>query len=251
MDQDAPNQTHFGFQQVPVADKARRVGAVFDSVATRYDLMNDLMSFGLHRIWKRFALSQTGLRPGGRALDIAGGTGDIARGLARQVGDAGSVTMADINRAMLDEGRRHLVDAGFGARVALCQADAEALPFRDDWFDCATIAFGLRNVTRKENALASIYRVLRPGGRLLVLEFSQPTLAAIEPLYDLYSFRVLPWLGKTIAHDAPSYQYLAESIRMHPDQLTLKAMMETAGFEQCRYFNLSGGIVALHVGYKF
>ncbi|HET7587041.1 MAG TPA: bifunctional demethylmenaquinone methyltransferase/2-methoxy-6-polyprenyl-1,4-benzoquinol methylase UbiE [Gammaproteobacteria bacterium] len=250
MDKDASNQTHFGFQQVPVGEKARRVGAVFDSVAGRYDLMNDLMSFGLHRLWKRFTLTQTGLRPGGRALDIAGGTGDIARGLARQVGESGRVTMADINRSMLTQGRRRLVDAGFGTRIALCQANAEALPFQDDHFDCATIAFGLRNVTDKDAALASMFRVLRPGGRLLVLEFSQPTVSAVEPFYDLYSFKALPWLGKIVAHDEASYRYLAESIRMHPDQATLKQMMQDAGFEQCRYFNLSGGIVALHVGYK-
>ncbi|HET6725797.1 MAG TPA: bifunctional demethylmenaquinone methyltransferase/2-methoxy-6-polyprenyl-1,4-benzoquinol methylase UbiE [Gammaproteobacteria bacterium] len=251
MDKDASGQTHFGFQQVPVNEKAHRVGAVFDSVATRYDLMNDLMSFGLHRLWKRFTLAQTGVRPGGRALDIAGGTGDVARGLAKQVGAAGSVTMADINYAMLTQGRHRLVDAGFGTRIALCQADAEALPFRDDWFDCVTIAFGLRNVTHKEAALASMYRVVRPGGRLLVLEFSQPTVAAIEPFYDLYSFKALPLMGKFVAHDEASYRYLAESIRMHPDQATLKQMMEDAGFEQCRYHNLSGGIVALHVGFKF
>lgn len=243
-------RTHFGFEQVSAADKARRVGAVFTSVADNYDLMNDLMSFGLHRLWKRFALAQTGLRPGGRALDIAGGSGDIARGLANQVGADGQVVLADINRAMLLNGRRKLVDAGVGARVTLAQADAEALPFPDDDFDCVTIAFGLRNVTRKEAALASMYRVLRPGARLLVLEFSQPTLAAVEPVYDLYSFKVLPWLGRTVARDAASYRYLAESIRMHPDQETLKQMMADAGFERCRYFNLSAGIVALHIGYK-
>lgn len=246
----AEDRTHFGFEQVPTADKARRVGAVFDSVADHYDLMNDLMSFGLHRLWKRFTLGQTGLRPGGRALDIAGGTGDIARGLARQVGADGEVVLADLNHAMLLRGRRRLVDAGVGAQIDLCQADAESLPFASNHFDCTTIAFGLRNVTRKDAALASIHRVLRPGGRLLVLEFSQPTMAAAEPLYDLYSFKVLPWLGKTIAGDADSYRYLAESIRMHPDQETLKDMMTAAGLERCRYFNLSGGIVALHIGYK-
>jgi demethylmenaquinone methyltransferase/2-methoxy-6-polyprenyl-1,4-benzoquinol methylase len=250
MEQDAPDQTHFGFQQVPEDQKARRVGAVFDSVASRYDVMNDLMSFGLHRVWKRFALTQTGLAPGGRALDIAGGTGDIARGLARQVGESGGVTMADINLAMLTQGRHRLVDAGFGTRVSLCQADAEALPFRGDYFDCATIAFGLRNVTRKEAALASIFRVIRPGGRLLILEFSQPTVSAVEPLYDLYSFKALPLMGRIVARDEASYRYLAESIRMHPDQATLKQMMRDAGFERCHYFNVSGGIVALHVGYK-
>lgn len=243
-------RTHFGFEQVSVADKARRVGAVFSSVADNYDLMNDLMSFGLHRLWKRFALSQTGLRPGDRALDIAGGTGDVARGLARQVGPDGEIVLADINREMLEHGRRRLVDAGIGAQVTLCQANAEELPFAADYFDCATMAFGLRNVTRKDAALASIFRVLKPGGRLLVLEFSHPVVTAVEPFYDLYSFKVLPWLGDKVAHDAASYRYLAESIRMHPDQETLKEMMGAAGFERCRYFNVSAGIVALHVGYK-
>jgi demethylmenaquinone methyltransferase/2-methoxy-6-polyprenyl-1,4-benzoquinol methylase len=243
-------RTHFGFEQVSVADKARRVGAVFSSVADNYDLMNDLMSFGLHRLWKRFALSQTGLRPGDRALDIAGGTGDVASGLARQVGPDGEIVLADINREMLEHGRRRLVDAGIGAQVTLCQANAEELPFAADYFDCATMAFGLRNVTRKDAALASIFRVLKPGGRLLVLEFSHPVVTAVEPFYDLYSFKVLPWLGDKVAHDAASYRYLAESIRMHPDQETLKEMMGAAGFERCRYFNLSAGIVALHVGYK-
>ena len=245
-----PQRTHFGFQQVPVGDKARRVGAVFSSVAGKYDLMNDLMSLGLHRLWKRFTLMQTGLRPGHRALDVAGGTGDLARGLAKQVGADGQIVLADINGAMLEQGRRRLVDAGYGARVTLCQADAEALPLASNYFNCATIAFGLRNVTCKERALASLYRVLKPGGRLLVLEFSQPTLAAVEPFYDWYSFKVLPWLGAKVADDADSYRYLAESIRMHPDQETLKEMLAAAGFERCRYFNLSAGIVALHVGYK-
>jgi demethylmenaquinone methyltransferase/2-methoxy-6-polyprenyl-1,4-benzoquinol methylase len=250
MEEQNTSRTHFGFEQVATAEKARRVGEVFSSVAGRYDLMNDLMSFGLHRLWKRFTLMQTGLRPGGKALDIAGGTGDIAKGLARQVGAEGRVTLAEINLAMLLQGRRRLVDAGFGTRVALCQADAEALPFPDRHFDCATIAFGLRNVTRKTQALESIQRVLKPGGRVLVLEFSQPTLAAIEPFYDAYSFKVLPRLGKFVAHDEASYRYLAESIRMHPDQATLKQMMQDAGFENCRYFNLAGGIVALHLGFK-
>lgn len=243
-------ETHFGFQQVPIEDKARRVGAVFSSVASHYDLMNDLMSFGLHRLWKRFMLTQTGLRPGQQALDIAGGTGDLARGLARQVGSRGGVAMADINFEMLSQGRQSVVDSGYGARIALCQANAEALPFRSGRFDCATIAFGLRNVTHKQAALESILRVLRPGARLLVLEFSTPTLSTIEPVYDLYSFKVLPWMGKVIAGDAPSYRYLAESIRMHPDQKTLASMMTNAGFDRVRHHNLSGGIVALHVGYK-
>jgi demethylmenaquinone methyltransferase/2-methoxy-6-polyprenyl-1,4-benzoquinol methylase len=250
MEEQDASHTHFGFEQVATADKARRVGEVFSSVASRYDLMNDLMSLGLHRLWKRFTLTQTGLRPGGEALDLAGGTGDMAKGLARQVGAGGRVTLADINHAMLLEGRRRLVDSGFGARIALCQADAEALPFPDRHFNLATIAFGLRNVTNKAEALESIYRVLKPSARMLVLEFSQPTLAAIEPFYDAYSFKVLPALGKFVARDEASYRYLAESIRMHPDQATLKQMMREAGFENCRYFNLAGGIVALHLGFK-
>lgn len=242
--------THFGYEQVAVGDKAGRVRHVFESVAERYDLMNDLMSFGAHRLWKRFALSQTGLKKGQRALDVAGGSGDLARGLAAQVGETGCVLLTDINAAMLEQGRRRLVDAGWSSTVKYLQADAERLPFAADAVDCITIGFGLRNVTRKEVALASMYRVLKPGGRLLVLEFSKPVAPGLKPLYDAFSFRVLPWLGRRVARDEASYRYLAESIRMHPDQETLKGMMQAAGFERCDYFNLSGGIVALHRGYK-
>lgn len=245
-----PNTTDFGYERVAVDEKAARVRQVFESVARRYDLMNDLMSFGAHRWWKRFALGQTGLKPGQRALDVAGGSGDLALGLARQVGDAGQVLLTDINAAMLAEGRRKLVDAGAAANVQYLQADAESLPFADRSFHCVTIGFGLRNVTRKERALESMFRVLKPGGRLLVLEFSKPTTPGLKPFYDRYSFSVLPWLGKYVAKDEASYRYLAESIRMHPDQDTLKGMMQGAGFERCDYFNLSGGIVALHRGYR-
>jgi len=241
--------TDFGFQRVPPEDKARRVRGVFDSVADRYDLMNDLMSAGTHRLWKRFTLALANLRPGQRALDVAGGTGDLAAGLARQVGERGLVVLTDINAAMLARGRDRLLDAGKAANVAYVQADAERLPFPDGTFDCVTIGFGLRNVTDKAAALASMRRTLKPGGQLLVLEFSQP-VAALKPLYDAYSFRVLPLLGRYVAGDEASYRYLAESIRMHPDQETLLAMMRAAGLEGCRYYNLSGGIVAVHRGYQ-
>ena len=242
--------TDFGFQRVPREDKARRVRGVFDSVADRYDLMNDLMSGGTHRIWKRFTLALANLRPGQRALDVAGGTGDLAAGLARQVGERGLVVLTDINAAMLERGRDRLIDAGIAANIACVQADAERLPFADATFDCVTIGFGLRNVTDKAAALASMSRTLKPGGQLLVLEFSQPRLAGLKPLYDAYSFRVLPLLGRYVAGDEASYRYLAESIRMHPDQETLLAMLREAGLEACRYHNLSGGIVAVHRGYK-
>ncbi len=242
--------THFGFQEIPIAEKARRVGQVFSSVADRYDLMNDLMSLGIHRLWKRFMLSQTGLKAGQMALDVAGGTGDITRGLAKQVGANGRVLLTDINASMLEKGRRRMVDAGVAGNVDYVQADAEHLPFPVNSFDCITIAFGLRNVTRKDTALASMYRVLKPGGRLLILEFSRPTAPGLKPVYDFYSFKVLPQIGKWVARDEASYRYLAESIRVHPDQETLKSMMQTASFERCSYFNLSGGIVALHRGYR-
>ncbi len=238
----------FGYQQVPTAEKAARVRGVFDSVAGSYDLMNDLMSGGLHRLWKRFALLQTGLRPGGRALDVASGTGDLGLGLARQVGPGGLAVLTDINAEMLARGRDRLLDAGICGNVAFAIADAERLPFPDASFDCVTIGFGLRNVTDKPAALASMRRVLRPGGRLLVLEFSKPRPAALRPAYDAYSFKVLPQLGRLVAGDEASYRYLAESIRMHPDQETLAAMMKDAGLEDCRWHNLAGGIVALHVG---
>ena len=241
----------FGYQEVPTAEKAQRVRAVFDSVADKYDLMNDLMSAGVHRLWKRYTLSQTGLRPGQVALDVAGGTGDIAAGMAKQVGASGLVVLSDINAAMLEVGRNRLLDRGLMHNVRFSLANAECLPFEDESFDCVTIAFGLRNVTDKPAALASMRRVLRPGGRLLVLEFSKPVVPGLKPVYDVYSFSVLPWLGKRIAGDADSYQYLAESIRRFPDQETLCAMMREAGLEDCRHHNLSGGIVALHKGFRY
>lgn len=242
--------THFGFREVPVQAKAGLVAQVFDSVATKYDLMNDAMSFGIHRIWKQFAVGQSGVRTGQHVLDVAGGTGDLAAKFAKRVGSAGNVVVADINAAMLDVGRRRLADRGIAGNVEFVQADAERLPFGDDQFDCVSIAFGLRNVTRKDAALASMFRVLKPGGRLLVLEFSQPIFPGLGTLYDVYSFSLLPLLGRIIANDESSYRYLVESIRKHPDQETLKSMMEAAGFEKVHYFNLSGGIVALHRGYK-
>jgi demethylmenaquinone methyltransferase/2-methoxy-6-polyprenyl-1,4-benzoquinol methylase len=242
--------TDFGFESVPRGEKKHRVREVFDSVADRYDLMNDLMSLGLHRAWKRFALMHTGLRPGGAALDLAAGSGDLSLGMAQQVGHDGAVFSTDINARMLARGRDRLLDAGHAGDVHFVLADAEQLPFRSRQFDCVTIGFGLRNVTDKAVALRSMYRVLRPGGRALILEFSKLTLAALEPLYDFYSFRVLPRLGRLVLDDAASYRYLAESIRRHPDQETLKALMVAQGFERCRYHNLSGGIVALHIGYR-
>lgn len=247
-----PRQTaDFGFEEVTAEDKARRVKGVFDSVASRYDLMNDLMSLGIHRLWKRFTIEQTGLRPGDRALDVAGGTGDLSLGMARRVGAEGRVVLTDINAAMLTLGRDRLLDQGFSASICCCVADAEQLPFADASFDCVTIGFGLRNVTDKAAALASMYRVLKPGGQLLVLEFSRPVVPGLAPIYDLYSFKLLPAMGRIVAGDSDSYRYLAESIRMHPDQDTLQQMMIDSGFENCRYHNLSGGIVALHRGYRF
>jgi demethylmenaquinone methyltransferase/2-methoxy-6-polyprenyl-1,4-benzoquinol methylase len=245
-----PQTTDFGFEQVPKQDKAGRVRAVFDSVASRYDLMNDLMSGGAHRLWKQFALSLTGLRPGDAVLDVAGGTGDIAVGLARQVGRAGLVMLTDINAAMLQAGRDRLIDSGLVGNVHCVQADAEQLPFSDGAFNCVTIAFGLRNVTDKARALVSMRRVLKHGGQLLVLEFSKPIAPALQSIYDAYSFRVLPLLGRVVAGDPDSYRYLAESIRRHPDQETLLGMLREAGLENCRYHNLMGGIVAVHRGYK-
>jgi demethylmenaquinone methyltransferase/2-methoxy-6-polyprenyl-1,4-benzoquinol methylase len=246
---DSADNTHFGYKTVSTDDKAGLVKGVFDSVAANYDIMNDLMSGGLHRLWKRTTVDEAAVRPGHRVLDLAGGTGDLAKAFAKQVGDEGNVVLADINRAMLEEGRRNLVDAGVGGNFSIAQVDAENLPFDDGSFDRITIAFGLRNVTDKEAALASMYRVLKPGGKALILEFSKP-LDAIKPVYDLYSFKVLPVLGKLVAGDDESYQYLAESIRMHPDQDTLLGMMQEAGFERCRYHNLTAGIVALHIGYR-
>jgi len=241
--------THFGYKDVAVDDKADLVKGVFDSVASRYDIMNDLMSGGMHRLWKRYTIQHANARPGHVILDLAGGTGDLAREFARIVGERGRVVLADINAAMLEHGRRRLVDAGVAGNVELAQVDAEELPFADNTFDRISIAFGLRNVTDKEGALAEMNRVLKPGGKVLILEFSEPS-RAIKPAYDLYSFKVLPLLGRLIAKDPESYQYLAESIRMHPDQETLLGMMQDAGFERCRYNNLTAGIVALHTGYK-
>lgn len=241
--------THFGYETVPVEDKALRVRGVFDSVASRYDIMNDLMSGGLHRLWKRFTIAQAAVRKGHAVLDLAGGTGDLARVFASRVGSNGHVVLADINASMLQQGRSRLIDAGVAGNLSIAQVDAEDLPFATSTFDCITIAFGLRNVTGKGAALKSMLRVLKPGGKLLILEFSKP-FDAIKAAYDLYSFNVLPKIGKLVTGDEASYQYLAESIRMHPDQDTLKDMMRDAGFERCRYHNLAGGIVALHVGYK-
>lgn len=248
MDQD---KTHFGFEQVPLNEKVKRVAGVFHSVASKYDAMNDLMSFGIHRLWKRFTLAQTGLKAGQRALDLAGGTGDLAMKMSRMVGPTGEVVLSDINASMLNVGRERLIDAGIAGNLQYVQANAECLPFPDDYFDCVTMAFGLRNVTDKDAALRSIFRVLKPGGRLLVLEFSKPVVPGLSPIYDTYSFKILPMMGKLVANDAESYRYLAESIRMHPDQETLKNMMQEAGFEKTSYHNLTGGIVALHKGFKF
>ena len=245
-----PDKTHFGYKQVDSDKKEGLVAGVFDSVADKYDLMNDVMSFGIHRIWKRITLAQTGLRKGQRALDVAGGTGDLAAGMAKQVGSDGEVVMADINAAMLEQGRRRLIDRGIAGNVSFVQANAEDLPFDDNSFDCITIAFGLRNVTHQDRALASMYRVLKPGGRLLILEFSKPVMPGLDKAYDFYSFNILPKMGRFIAKDEDSYRYLAESIRMHPDQETLRQMMQDAGFERCTYHNMTGGIVALHKGFK-
>jgi demethylmenaquinone methyltransferase/2-methoxy-6-polyprenyl-1,4-benzoquinol methylase len=244
------DQTHFGYQKVAVEEKAHKVAGVFDSVAARYDVMNDLMSFGIHRLWKRFTVEMSGVRAGQRVLDIAGGTGDLAAKFARLVGERGEVVLADINSSMLQQGRAKLVDEGIVGNVRHVQANAECLPFAENYFDCISIGFGLRNVTHIDKALASMFRVLKPGGRLLILEFSKPVAPGLGPLYDAYSFNILPLMGKLVANDSESYKYLAESIRMHPDQETLKAMMEQAGFERCDYHNLSGGIVALHRGFK-
>ena len=241
----------FGFSRVAPGEKTRRVRGVFDSVAGRYDLMNDLMSLGAHRLWKRFALARTGLRLGGSALDVAGGTGDLAIGMSRQVGPEGKVWLSDINRAMLGVGRSRLLDSGAFANARAVCADATALPFAEARFDCVTIGFGLRNVTGQPAALSSMARALKPGGRLLVLEFSRPALGFIRPAYDWYSFALIPALGRVVTGDEESYRYLVESIRMHPDQETLAGMMRAAGLEDVRWHNLTGGVVALHVGFRY
>ena len=244
------DSTHFGYRKVAAHEKASLVRDVFDSVATRYDLMNDLMSFGVHRLWKRFAIELAGVRPGQRVLDLASGTGDLADRLADLVGPDGQVLMTDINAAMLAVGRDRMIDRGHAGNLAYAQVNAENLPFPDDCFDLITIAFGLRNVTDKPRALRAMQRVLKPGGRALILEFSRPVNRPLERLYDLYSFNILPRMGQVVAKDADSYRYLAESIRMHPDQAALTGLLEEAGFERCDVHNLTGGIVAVHRGFK-
>ncbi|RLJ18956.1 bifunctional demethylmenaquinone methyltransferase/2-methoxy-6-polyprenyl-1,4-benzoquinol methylase UbiE [bacterium endosymbiont of Escarpia laminata] len=242
--------THFGYEEVNVEEKAGRVRAVFDSVANKYDLMNDLMSFGVHRLWKRHTIELSGVRRSQRVLDLAAGTGDLSARFSGLVGPDGQVVFTDINAAMLEQGRERMLNEGRVGNLQYAQVDAQYLPFPDSYFDCVTIAFGLRNVTDKQKALDAIFRVVRPGGRLLVLEFSKPTLKPLEKIYDFYSFSLLPKIGKLVTNDEESYRYLAESIRMHPDQETLKGMMEHAGFERCDYFNETGGVVAIHRGYK-
>jgi len=244
---DDSDHTHFGFQRVAKTEKAKKVADVFDSVVNRYDLMNDVMSGGLHRLWKRFAIAQSGVRSGDRVLDIAGGTGDLALAFAKKTGTDGMVVLTDINHAMLSRGRDRLLDKGYMLPVGQC--DAEALPFKDDVFDCVSVSFGLRNMTHKDKALAEMRRVLKPGGRLLVLEFSQ-IWKPLAPIYDLYSFKVIPRIGQLLTQDAESYRYLAESIRTHPDQKTLKQIMESVGLEKVEYFNLTFGVVALHRAWK-
>jgi len=246
------SSTDFGYEEISAAEKQGRVGDVFTSVAQKYDLMNDVMSLGIHRLWKRFTLELCGLRPGHRVLDLAGGTGDLSLKQARMVGETGQVVLADINADMLQRGRDRVIDSGLVGRIETIQCNAEVLPFPDNHFDCITIAFGLRNVTDKGKALASMQRVLKPGGRLCVLEFSKPVCEPLEQLYDLYSFKLLPRMGQLIANDRASYQYLAESIRMHPDQETLKQiMLQQGGFDEVEVHNLSGGIVALHRAFKY
>jgi len=243
-----PNTTHFGFQEVPEEEKAKRVGGVFTSVAKSYDVMNDLMSLGLHRAWKAFAVSVARPRAGERVLDVAAGSGDLAAALSRKTQPGGEVWITDINHRMLERGRDRLLDEGMAAPAVQC--DAERLPFPSGYFDCVTVGFGLRNMTRKEAALAEMARVLKPGGRLLVLEFSR-VWKPLERAYDLYSFKVLPWLGDKVAGDADAYRYLAESIRQHPDQATLAAMLRDAGLSKVEVFNLAAGVVAIHRGYRF
>lgn len=244
-------KTHFGFTEVPWHEKSARVAEVFRSVAPKYDLMNDVMSFGLHRLWKRFTVAQSGVRQGQSVLDIAGGTGDLARKFTKKVGKEGRIVLADINENMLQQGREHLLDQGIVSNICYVQADAEQLPFPENYFDCISIAFGLRNVTHKSAALCSMFRVLKPGGKCLILEFSKPVLPLLNSLYDAYSFKIIPKLGAWITGDEASYQYLVESIRMHPAQEELKILMQKSGFEDVEYYNLTGGIVALHKGFKY
>lgn len=251
MTQQSKETTDFGFQTVDKDEKQTMVAKVFHSVASKYDLMNDLMSFGIHRVWKRYTIEASGVRRNQRVLDLAGGTGDLTAKFSRLVGENGEVVLADINDSMLKMGREKLRDHGIVGNVSYVQANAEELPFPDDYFDCITISFGLRNVTDKAKALRSMFRVLKPGGRLLVLEFSKPVLDPLSKIYDAYSFHILPRIGQVIVNDSDSYRYLTESIRMHPDQETLKGMMEEAGFDQVSYTNMTGGIVALHKGFKF
>jgi len=250
-DGEKEKQTHFGFRKVNEEEKAGLVSDVFSSVASNYDVMNDLMSFGAHRLWKRFAISQSGLGVGDSVLDVAGGSGDLCRHFARIVGQSGRVLLTDINADMLSHGKAKMINNGYVGNIEYQVADAENLPFEENGFDCVSISFGLRNVTHKEVALAQMYRVLKPGGRLLVLEFSKPVIPVLSKIYDFYSFNAIPKIGKMVANDEESYQYLVESIRKHPDQKTLSEMMENAGCDEVRYHNLSGGIVALHLGYKF
>lgn len=244
-------KTHFGYEEVAVAEKANKVADVFHSVAGKYDLMNDLMSFGVHRLWKRFTIEKSGVRKGHKVLDLAGGTGDLAEKFSQLVGDTGTVILSDINTSMLAAGRDRFIDKGIVNKVEFVQINAECIPFADDSFDCVSIAFGLRNVTDKETALQEMFRVTKPGRRTIVLEFSKPKSAWMNKAYDAYSFKILPKIGKYIAKDEASYQYLAESIRMHPDQETLKDMMLNAGFDEVEYHDLTDGVVALHIGYKF
>ncbi len=243
--------THFGFKNVAWNEKQKMVGEVFHSVADKYDVMNDLMSLGIHRVWKIYAIELSQIRPGNIVLDLAGGSGDLSKLICKKVGKEGHVYLADINSSMLEVGRNKLIDSGYLQNVDFIQANAENLPFKDNFFNCVTIAFGLRNVTDKLKAIKSMYKVVKPGGKLIVLEFSTPVLPGLKPLYDWYSFNLLPKIGEFVAKDSASYEYLAESIRMHPKQEDLKEMIEEAGFEDCRYHNLSGGIVAIHIAYKY
>jgi demethylmenaquinone methyltransferase/2-methoxy-6-polyprenyl-1,4-benzoquinol methylase len=250
MTNNTDNTTHFGYKDVPTEEKQAMVADVFHSVAAKYDVMNDLMSFGVHRLWKRFTIDMSGVRPGNKVLDLAGGTGDLTKKFSKIVGPAGKVVLADINSSMLEVGRERLTNEGYVGNIEYVQANAQYLPFEDNTFDIITIAFGLRNVTDKDEALRSMFRVLKPGGRLLVLEFSHTNNPLLQKAYDLYSFTALPFMGKLVTNDAESYKYLAESIRMHPDQETLKGMMESAGFNRVSYHNMTGGMVALHRGIK-